>query len=79
MFVEDTHPGEKKTPNGDKVDNNIVIPSFYKNIIFTSLSRILYKAIIIIIRGMNGCVLGTQHWQTSTKASIKQRKIRLCF
>lgn len=32
------HP-EKKTPNGDKVANNIVIPSFYKNIIFTSLSE----------------------------------------
>lgn len=40
-FLRSEPPGEKKekTPNGDEVGNNIVIPSFYKNIIFTSLSE----------------------------------------
>lgn len=39
-------------------------------------ARVLYKA----ERGMNECVLGTQHWQwlytTPTTASIKNRKIK---
>lgn len=67
----------------------IVILSFYKTILWntavSSLSkrhlsaRVLYKA----ERGMNECVLGTQHWQwlytTPTTASIKNRKLKSRF
>lgn len=71
---------KKKTSNRDKIDNNIVTPSFYKNIIFTSLSKTSLLS-LYTVQGNNKRNEGVclRHTTLAIKASIKQRKIKWCF
>lgn len=68
---------EIKTPSGDNVDNNIVIPSIYKNIIFTSLSETsllrLYSVQSYNKRNERVCF---RH--TALANFLKKNKVKIC-